>query len=415
MMKKGTRLLLITEISTFIVVTIGMFFSIAWLEPITPIKQTFRIVLPFLLITYFFLFTTFRILGFYYIQLLNQKRTVEQLNNVFMKLSTKVKIDDLLKQSLECLMSFCHGTTGIMLIIDKRLKEYASGEVLTITINNMPENNTVVYAEKKHRMLTFFPSDIPLDINKKIQEMLLKYDFSKYRTIVTVPVASDNKIKAVAIVGVPEIHKRDFTRMCDDMKNIINIFIRELDIQIENSILLDEINKASITDPLTHLYNRRYFNKRAKEEFLKAKRIGFPVSIMISDIDSFKNYVDTYEHPKGDIILSEIASVINSNIRESDVVCRFGGDEFAYLLPFTSSVEAVPLAERIKKSVSQYVSLKNSIEEPVHLTLSIGIASFPEHGQTAQEIISKADNALFFSKKNGKNRISIYNEVGGKS
>jgi len=194
------------------------------------------------------------------------------------------------------------------------------------------------------------------------------------------------------------------------MKNIMDIFLRKLNIEIENSILHEKINEASITDPLTKLYNRRHFNIRAKEEFAKAKRMGFPVSIMISDLDNFKNYVDTYGHPKGDIILAEVASLINNMMRESDIVCRFGGDEFAYLLPFTSSVEATTLAERIKENVSHYNFLKNAITQSIHLTLSMGIASFPEHGETEQEIISKADNALFFSKNKGKNRISIYSE-----
>ncbi len=199
------------------------------------------------------------------------------------------------------------------------------------------------------------------------------------------------------------------------MKNIMDIFLRELNIEIENSILHEEINKASITDPLTRLYNRRYFNKRVQEEFARARRMGFPVSIMISDLDNFKNYVDTYGHPKGDVILSEVASVVCGTMRETDIVCRFGGDEFAYLLPFASNVEAKALAERIKKNVSRKVFLENDedVEKEVHITLSMGIASFPENGQKEEDILGKADHALFASKNSGKNRISVYEEKKG--
>lgn len=409
-MKRKNKILLITEISVFAVITLVMSFTIAWIEPVTPLKQTFRIILPFLFIAYFFLFIAFRILSFYYLQLLHQKQIIEQLNMAFMKLSTKLKTDALLKQSLEILMDFCRGTTGIMLILDERLKKYASGEVLTLNLNTLPESRGDKTDEKNHRMLTFFPLDIPADVDKKIRGLLKEYDFAKCKTILTIPVASNSQVKTVAVIGVTKISRKEAGKIFEDMKSVIDIFIRELNIELENSILHEEINKASITDPLTRLYNRRYFNKRVKEEFVKAKRMGFPVSIMISDLDNFKNYVDTYGHPKGDIILSEVASVINGTIRESDMVCRFGGDEFAYLLPFASSVEANALAERIKKNVSQYAFLKNDVEQSVHITLSMGIASFPEHGQNEQDIISKADNALFSSKNNGKNRVSIYRE-----
>jgi diguanylate cyclase (GGDEF)-like protein len=410
MMKIKNKILLATEISIFAVITIVMFFTIAWIEPVTPIKHTFKIVIPFLLIAYFFLFIAFRILSYYYLQLLHQKHIIEKLNTSFISLHSKVKMDDLLKQSLETLMDFFSGSTGIMLIIDERIKEYVSGEILTLNINTLQENTIAKNSEKNHRMFTFYPSEIPRDIDKKIRELLDRYDLKECGAIITLPVSSKDKIAAVIVIGVPVKPKKGLEKNLEDMKNIMDIFLRKLNIEIENSILHEKINEASITDPLTKLYNRRHFNIRAKEEFAKAKRMGFPVSIMISDLDNFKNYVDTYGHPKGDIILAEVASLINNMMRESDIVCRFGGDEFAYLLPFTSSVEATTLAERIKENVSHYNFLKNAITQSIHLTLSMGIASFPEHGETEQEIISKADNALFFSKNKGKNRISIYSE-----
>lgn len=409
------KILAMTEVLLFIIVTLSMVLAISWIEPVMSVRQVLRIILPLLLITYFFLFLVFRIISFYYRQLFHQKKLVEDLNAAFMKLSAKLNTDAILKQSLEILMDFCRGTTGVMLVLDEKLREYASGELLTLNVNTALVDNNGELDEKKRRLLTFFPASIPVEIDKKIRDVLPKYDFAKCKTILIIPVIGNEKVKAVAIIGVTALSKKEASLILEDMKNIMDIFLRELNIEIENSILHEEINKASITDPLTRLYNRRYFNKRVQEEFARARRMGFPVSIMISDLDNFKNYVDTYGHPKGDTILLEVASVVCTTVRGTDMVCRFGGDEFAYLLPFASSVEAKALAERIKKSVSKHVFLENDeeIEKEVHITLSMGIASFPENGQKEEDIIGKADHALFASKSGGKNRISVYEEKKG--
>ena len=97
-------------------------------------------------------------------------------------------------------------------------------------------------------------------------------------------------------------------------------------------------------------------------------------------------------------------------MRETDVVCRFGGDEFAYILPFTSSIEAKGVAERVKKNVAGFKFLENITKEAIYITLSLGIATFPEHGENEKDILSKADNALFKAKNIGKNKVIIYGE-----
>lgn len=416
MFKKHNMILSITEFFIFAVATFMMSFIIVWTQPVLPIQEIFKAVLPLLLIAYFCIFGTFRILNFYYSQLLHQKHLIEKLNATFIELRSKNNIDDLLKQSLESLMDFCNCSQGLILLIDEQLKKYVPGEIITININTLPGNgNNRTFDDKNHQMLTFFPMDIPAGIDRRLRELLKDYDFTECQTIATIPFASKGQAKVIAVIGVVSMTSKEVKKMFNDIKSIIDIFIRKVNIEIENVALHEEVNKASITDHLTQLYNRRYFSKRVKEEFKKAKRMGFPVSIMISDLDNFKNYVDTYGHPKGDVILSEVAEVISRTIRESDMVCRFGGDEFAYLLPFASSVEANALAERVRKAVSQHVFLKDCSEQTVHLTLSMGIASFPEHGENAQDILGKADNALFSSKNSGKNRITIYKNKDDKS
>lgn len=403
--KIKNRLLLIVEIFVFFVLTVVMLFTVAWLEPITSLNNIFRTALPFLLITYFFVFLSFKILGYYYSQLSKQKELMEKLNINLLVLSSKLKIDAFLKSSLEVLISFCKGNKGILLALDDKLKKYMTEEVIAININLLDKKNTA----RNYRMLTFSSGKISPEVEARIREMIKNYNFDNSNSMMVIPIAGSGNIRAVVIIGIPTARK-EASKIFEDMQDIMDVFIKQLNIGLENSILHEEVEQASIKDPLTNLFNRRFFNIRKKEEFSKAKRIGFPVSIMISDLDNFKNYIDTYGHPKGDILLAESARIITAALRETDIACRFGGDEFAYLLPFTSSIEARAVAERIKKAVAQYPFLKNENGQPVHLTLSIGIASFPEHGKAEEEILSKADHSLFLSKDSGKNTITVYKE-----
>ncbi|MCX8082915.1 MAG: GGDEF domain-containing protein [bacterium] len=402
------RIFIITEVLLYIVVTVTIVLTAMWIEPVATFRYALRIIIPFLSITYFFLFLVFRIISFYYSLLLQQKNFIELLNSGLIRLGTYVKTDALLKESLDIFLNFYGGDRGVIIITDDRIKEYVSTDILTVNISK--EKGFTGEAKRTYSVFTFSPVGISEEIDKKIKHYLVEYNFANCREVIILPVGDRKKTKAVVIVGISDSRTRKKSTLFEETKNEIDIFLRHLNIEVENSILHEEVNKASITDALTGLYNRRYFKQRVEQEFARAKRVGFPVSIMLSDLDNFKYYVDSYGHPKGDRILSELGFLIKNTARESDVVCRFGGDEFAYLLPFTSSVEAMAFAERLKKNVSKYQFLKGIVEKDIHLTMSIGIATFPEHGETDEEIISKADHALFASKSSGKNRITIYQE-----
>ncbi len=390
------RLLTITWIFLAIVLSVIIIFTNALFEKTLPIKKVILGLWPYLLISYFFLFLTYKLVEYYYLQLLNQKTAFEKLNTSFLKISSSIKVNEILKNALEAFMDYCDAEKGIFIISDERVKKYSSSDVLSI---NNSSGNRDLYCEN-YRMITFSPLSIE---QEKIKEYIKEYGINKCNLVIVLPVFE----KGTIVVGTrnSKLNKR---REDETLNIITGIFIEQLSTQLENAILHEEINQASITDPLTDLYNRRYFNERLKGEFGIARRKGFPVTVMISDLDNFKYYVDTYGHPNGDIILREVAKVVKLSLRETDVVCRFGGDEFAYILPFTSSIEAEGVAERVKKNVSEFKFLENVTKEEIHITLSLGIATFPEHGDDEKDILSKADNALFKAKNMGKNKVIIY-------
>ncbi len=159
---------------------------------------------------------------------------------------------------------------------------------------------------------------------------------------------------------------------------------------------------ASI-DGLTGLYNYRYFRDSMSRELQKAERFKYPASLAMIDIDHFKQYNDALGHPKGDLVLAEIAAVINRNKRAYDIAARYGGDEYIMILPYANRSQAVTLLERIRKEVAGH-DFPGGRSGP-RITISAGVASYPENTRVRSRLIKSADQALYLAKEEGKNRV----------
>lgn len=166
----------------------------------------------------------------------------------------------------------------------------------------------------------------------------------------------------------------------------------------------------SVTDHLTGLYNRRFLEKRLKEEVARAVRQKQSLTVMMIDLDYFKLYNDTCGHPEGDKALKKSAAILKSSARTMDIVTRYGGEEFCIVLPGTSKREAVFVAERIRRGVENHGFLYQESLPFGTLTTSVGVASFPEDGETPHELVEAADIALYNAKAQGRNRVSFYSD-----
>jgi diguanylate cyclase (GGDEF)-like protein/PAS domain S-box-containing protein len=169
------------------------------------------------------------------------------------------------------------------------------------------------------------------------------------------------------------------------------------EIQRLQSSLRDQV----IRDPLTGLYNRRYLNETLDRELSRAQREGYPVSLVMVDIDSFKNVNDTYGHYAGDLVLVNLAELLTRQTRASDLVCRLGGDEFLLVFPNVTAQIAYERAEQYRLSFQGTPTVFNQLE--IRATLSLGIAIFPDHGTASQDVLTAADRALYQAKANGRN------------
>lgn len=156
----------------------------------------------------------------------------------------------------------------------------------------------------------------------------------------------------------------------------------------------DYFADLAVRDGLTGLFNRRYFNELINIEVNRLKRSPASLSLLMLDIDNFKNYNDTQGHPAGDELLKGFAKVLKNSVRAQDIVCRYGGEEFIVILPQTDKKGAQIIAERIRVQVGLYLTT----------TVSIGIATLPDDGGEIEQLIEKADSALYQAKKSGKNK-----------
>lgn len=192
---------------------------------------------------------------------------------------------------------------------------------------------------------------------------------------------------------------------------VINTIAGHATLAIERSAYYHRslmLRKISITDPLTGLVNRRYFQERLTDEIERALRGGHPLSMLMIDIDFFKEYNDANGHPAGDRALVLAARTLRGNMRSIDLVSRFGGEEFAVILPETRKTEALEIGERIRAEVEMICFPGEENLKKGKLTISLGVAEFPEDSQDIKSLVRRADKALYKAKNAGRNRIEAY-------
>ncbi len=220
------------------------------------------------------------------------------------------------------------------------------------------------------------------------------------------PVLIQNQVEGIISIG-----KRVTDRKMDKAEwEHLSILSNIISIAVSNASLYNEIKQLSYTDGMTGLHNFRYFSLRLNEEMIRHKRMKTELSLMILDVDNFKNYNDTLGHPAGDEVLRKIAQILKQTARENDIVARYGGEEFAIILPGTDKRGAGVVAERIREAVETTYFEHEEIQPQGKVTISIGVASTPEDATSAEELTQKADAALYYAKRHGRNRVKLFDE-----
>jgi len=215
---------------------------------------------------------------------------------------------------------------------------------------------------------------------------------TKLHGAVVVPLKAKGKVMGVLCLYTSP----DFSGMSEAKITLLSAIGNQVGIAMENVRLYEQTRFLSLYDPLTNVANRRFMDMGLEKYFSFSKRYGKSFSIIMLDIDDFKKYNDTHGHSAGDKMLTRVAQVLIEDIRNADAVARYGGEEFLVMLPETTQAAALVTAERVRKGVA----------EKTDVTISLGVASYNQEMVKKEDLVNKADEALYRSKRTGKNRVS---------
>jgi diguanylate cyclase (GGDEF)-like protein len=207
-----------------------------------------------------------------------------------------------------------------------------------------------------------------------------------------------------ALVGLDREASSRPPRLSPATLRAVRVLLEPAASALDNALLLKRAEALSVTDDLTHLYNSRYLNQVLRRETKRASRSGRPLSLLFLDLDGFKSVNDAHGHLCGSRALMEAAAVIRGSARETDIVARFGGDEFALVLPDTGSEGAWAVGERIRERLAAHHFLAAEGFE-IRLTASVGVATLPDVAASPEELMHAADLAMYRVKDSGKNGI----------
>jgi len=222
-------------------------------------------------------------------------------------------------------------------------------------------------------------------------------------TSICIPMIAQGRICGLLHIQEKQPSTDSPAEMADASFHLAVTAAEQLSLSLANLKLQSALRQQSIQDALTGLFNRRYLDESLGREIARARRSGAPVGIIMIDIDYFKRFNDTYGHEAGDTVLQSVGKFISLHVREDDIACRYGGEEFTLIMPGASLESAFERAEELRKGV-QSLQMSHAGKLLESITLSLGVAAFPQYGETGEMVIQAADAALYRAKDNGRNR-----------
>ena len=280
----------------------------------------------------------------------------------------------------------------------KALQAHAGGDFENYRLR-YDEASPVARCLKEHKILYTKEyleviNNLLIDIDAEKIQQINKLGVSKF--LIIIPLFQNQNPFGVMMVFSPR------EGVTDKELNFLSLFANQVEMAITIANLFETMKKEAVTDSLTELYNRRYFTEELKKEADRARRLNQPFTIISLDLDYLKKINDTYGHMAGDIAIKAIADVMKKNARSIDIPARLGGEEFSILLPGIDSNGGMVAAERIRAAIEN-----EEVPQIGKITASIGVGTYPEHSMNIDELVEMTDQAMYRSKINGRNRVTL--------
>ena len=325
-----------------------------------------------------------------------RSKQLETIQEVSKNIVSILDMDDLFKQIVNSIY-YTFGYYVNIFLLDEESKELvvkaSSGPAIKSTIRRrvkISEEGITGWAAKTGEPL------LVNDVSKEPRYLFVE-ELADTRSELVVPIKIKDKV-----IGVLDIESVELNAFDESDLATFTILAEMIAIAIENASLYKESERLAITDDLTGLYNTRYFYTALEKEIERSQDLDHPFSIIIFDIDDFKKYNDTYGHLAGDQLLEELAGLMIKKCRTTDIIARYGGEEFVIILPETEYDGAVLVAERLRKSVKKHSFKINKKEKKGKVTISLGIATYPEDATNVKDLVNAADINLYGEKRIGK-------------
>jgi diguanylate cyclase (GGDEF)-like protein len=321
-------------------------------------------------------------------------RQLQAINAIAQQTTAVLDLEELLSRVC-CLIQEAFRVAHVSLLLREEGDLVLRAHHGTLTPRMGPGGRFPASSEPWVRILSGNGTLIETDLNADPLEGNL---FSKCVSRVSIPMVSFGQV-----LGVLALHSEtaDAFREADlqSLESVADICATS----IQNAHYVERVKQLAYLDGLTGIFNRRFFELRIMEEIERARRYGTGMSVIMADIDHFKRLNDEFGHLLGDEVLRQVSSLFHQQVRKIDVVCRYGGEEFAILLTQTNAEQALTVAEKLRKIVEgwQFPGVPRTV------TISTGVAAYPDHGTARDDLIRGADSGLYAAKQAGRNRVCL--------
>ncbi|MDP4181958.1 MAG: sensor domain-containing diguanylate cyclase, partial [Bacillota bacterium] len=333
-------------------------------------------------------------------QLIRTSQRMSSIVLISQKISSILDLDELLNKIMDSVIEVTGAQNACLMLIDKKtgiMKNVVSKSSDGSTVEGMQVSQNIIHKVLEKGEAVISTNAMEDERYSTMQSVVL----NRLKSVLCIPIKYNDEINGVCYLD----NQLSSSVFSEEDVQTLNVFMTQAAISIANA----ELYRMAITDGLTELITHKHFQTLLDNELERSNRYGRSFSLIMLDIDNFKKFNDTYGHQAGDQVLIHVARALKETFRNVDIVARYGGEEFAAILPETQVNSAKIAGERVRKAIENTEVIYDGMK--LKVTVSIGISMFPDYAADPTSLINTADKALYRSKENGRNMVTVYQDL----